>query len=386
MLKQLKDWQGRNIDPKTSGGGGDTVSPPVSSLTGKDGAKGYAATLNDGDYIVLTDYPAHNTLGECYQFRADISGTFGTLAIGKGKKHDADTVVFGNGYNSWIEIDATNVYVKNANASKVVTTSTIAHGLSFSVFIAVNIRWDDDKKLYLTIETYNPNNTYTVPTTDKFSTNINQYTTDGVPYWALTASGRVTAQSIGGILTNCHLSATNKHFHSPLWLFGASFDAHDGWQNYVRQLGYTNFLHNGYPGRNSVRCYSDLQKALNYGCPKYLYWTMRGNGTTEELDTYIGLVKEFCDANGVTLILWYMCNSPAQDIQDAYFAKKAVLDKYIAMGVRYVDAAHALSSDPDNPNGWYDKYCSSDGKHPTARGAYALAMQVLLDIPEIMQY
>ena len=113
---------------------------------------------------------------------------------------------------------------------------------------------------------------------------------------------------------------------------------------------------------------------------------MWGNGTANELDTYSGKVKEICDAKGVTLIIINRPNSTASSIQSNYAAKKAIIDKYIAMGVRYVDSAIALSTNPSSADGWYSGFLSSDGLHPTLLGYEALAFQVLNDIPELMQY
>jgi hypothetical protein len=73
-------------------------------------------------------------------------------------------------------------------------------------------------------------------------------------------------------------------------------------------------------------------------------------------------------------------------VQETYAARKAAIEKYKALGVRYVDSANALSSNPSSADGWYNGYLSSDGKHPTSLGFKSLAMQVLQDLPEIMQY
>lgn len=377
MATQLKDWQGRNIDPKTSGGGGggDSVYPSLSSLTGASGARMELASMSDGGYLVLTDYPFHTTIGECFSFRAKIT-SFDKLLVGRGnysRSTSYDNADFTGDYCGWIEIDNTNVKVCRPNN---VVTATFAHGLTISTWIAVNMFLDDDKVMHITIRTLN----------GEFIQTVNPYVSSSTPYWYTDVVGAIKAVSDGSVLTDCKLSASNKYLHSPFWIFGASYESHGGWIKFVRQMGINHFLQNAYPGRNSDVCYEDFMRALNYGCPKFLYWTMWGNGSTQSLDDRIGDVKDICDNNGTVLIIIDRPNSTAQDTQNAYAAKKAVIEKYKAMGVRYVDSANALSSNPSDPNGWYSDYLQSDGKHPTQLGYKSLAMQVLQDIPEITQY
>lgn len=376
MATQLKDWQGRNIDPETSGGGGGgSVYPSLSSLTGASGARKELASMSDGGYLVLTDYPYHNTIGECLSFRAKVT-SFSKLKVGRGNYSGSSSYDNGNftgTYCGWIEIDNTNVKVCRPNN---VVTGTYAHGLTISTWIAVNMYFDDEYVMHLAIRTLE----------GQFTQDISLYVNDNTPYWYTDAVGAIKAVSDGSVLTYCQLSATNQHLHSPLWIFGASYENYGGWISYVRKMGYKNYLRNGYPGRNSEVCYADFLRALNYGCPKFLYWTMWGNGSAQDLDTYIGNVLSICETNGTTLIIIDRPNSTAQDTQETYAARKAVIEKYKALGVRFVDSANALSSNPSSPDGWYSGYLAADGKHPTALGYKSLAMQVVIDIPEIMQY
>lgn len=77
----------------------------------------------------------------------------------------------------------------------------------------------------------------------------------------------------------------------------------------------------------------------------------------------------------------------AKESEQRWGTISAVIDKYISLGVRYVNTALALSTDPSNPNAWYEGYLNSvDGKHPTPLGYQAIGMQVINDLPEICQY
>lgn len=400
MTTQLKDWQGRNIDPNAQadvnvqqiltsgthiasingipiyapngggGGGGGSVSEYIESVCGKAGIRATKASMSDGEYIALENYPYANTYGECYNFRAKIT-SFSKIKIGRG----TNTVnnAFAGTYRCWLEIDSTNINIYRNSSSLI---GTIAHGLTISTFISVNMRYTEDKKMEVTIMTIG----------GLVSKTINPYTDASSPFWYSDATGMVKAVSDGSTLTDCKLSATNTHYHSPLWIFGASYEQVEGWQSQVRKMGYTNYLINAYPGRNSSICYDDFVRATAFGFPKFLYWTMWGNGSASDLDTYIGQVKALCDAQGTTLIIIDRPNSSATDVQDTYAARKAAIEKYKALGVRFVDSASALSSNPSASDGWYSGYLSSDGKHPTSLGYKSLAMQVLQDLPEIMQY
>lgn len=353
------------------GGGGGSASAYMDSVCGEAGIRASKASMSDGEYIALEDYPYANTCGECYQFRAKIA-SFSRLKIGRGT-NNASNGAFAGTYHCWLEIDDTNIYIYR-NSTQLI--GTIAHGLTISGFITVNMRYTDEKKMYVTIMTLGGVATKI----------INQYSDASTPFWVTDAMGMVKAVSDGSTLTDCKLSATNYHFKSPLWIFGASYEEHSGWQSQVRNMGFSNFLINAYPGRDSATCYADFVRATAFGFPKFLYWTMYGNGSSSDLDTYIGQVKALCDAQGATLVIIQRPNSTATDVQQNYTAKQAVIDSYIAQGVRYVDAASALSSNPSSPDGWYTGFLASDGKHPTQLGHKALAMQVLQDLPEIMEY
>ena len=339
----------------------------TNTVCGVNGIRLSKTSMDNGDYIVALDYPSSNTLGECYSFRANIT-IFDKINIGRGNYGSSiDSNLFGSMYNCWLSIDNTNIKIYKNNNIQI--GADIPHGLIISSFISINMRLGDDKKMYFRLTTL----------TGSFSTILADYYID--------ATGFVKVVSEGSMMYNCQLSAINTHFKSPLWIFGASFEEQNGWQIYTRAMGYTNYLCNAYPGRGSVNCFADFQRALTFGTPKYLYWVMWGNGTSIELDTYIGKVKELCEENDITLIIIDRPNSLASDVQSTYTLRKAVIDKYINLGVRFVNSSLALSTNYSDPNGWYSGFLNSvDGKHPTQLGYAALAMQVIIDIPEIMQY
>lgn len=355
------------------------ASPYVVTSCGVGGIRKMASSLATD--LALDEYPYTNKYGDRIVFKGVISDveTF-NVAIGKGK---FSANGFGDYQNAWIEIDKTNVYAVITPYVNGVATPTksdaIPHGLVIDQFISIFLEYDDSNKMHIVVfSRTNSNQKGHFETTIDYKTTFSK---DGIE-----PRGRIKAVNIGSGVSNCILSCNNTHLRNSLWVFGASYENPQGWTQYAMSYGVKNILVNAYSGRDSKTCWEDFARASRFGMPKYLYWTMWGNGSAADLDTYIGKVKDYCDANGVTLIIISRPNSKATDVQQTYEARKAVIDKYIAMGVRYVDAAFALSSDYDNPDGWYASFANSDGKHPTARGYESLAMQVMLDIPEIMQF
>jgi lysophospholipase L1-like esterase len=131
-------------------------------------------------------------------------------------------------------------------------------------------------------------------------------------------------------------------------------------------------------GANSSTMYRELEYCLNFGTPKYIIWCIGMNDGSEELlyKTYFDKINALCRERGIELILQTIPNVPT--------INKAAINKIIKdSGLRYIDAAAAVGAD-DSGN-WYEGYCD-DGVHPTVLGAKAIASQVLVDFPEIMQY
>lgn len=341
-----------------------------------------AESLSDTEELHISGFPqASKSRGETVTFRANVT-TFNKILIGKSSMTVGNG--FGSAYSSWLEIDNTNIkIIKNATASSSntpVTSKTIAHGLTIQDTINVMIAGKDDGGVHIELSTVG----------NKFTTNVNLYGGDGGTLaWLSNNYGYYKVRSNGSSLTNCKITVANKYIRKPLWIFGASYEStHDStcWPYYAFQSGFQDYYINASPGRASTSAYNDLVRALNFGTPKFLLWTMWGNGTSQELDTYIQNVLDLCNEKGITLIIVNRPNSSASSISSAYTAKKAVINKYINLGVRYWDIAAAVSYNPSASDGWYTGYLQSDGVHPTALGSKAIASQFFIDIPEAMQY
>lgn len=337
-----------------------------------------ASSVADGEQMTTTSYPTGSkSRGESIVFRANVS-TMGRILIGKSYK----TTGFGSGYSSWLEINGTNIVIyKNSSSSSGngSAAKTIAHGLTIQQTINVLIKGLDDGSVFIKVSTVGA----------QFSITVGLYGGDGGNLaWLSNNSGYIRMLSDGSTLTNCKLVVSNKYIRKPLWVLGASYDVtHDtyGWANYI-PADYQDFWICGVPGRDSEGAYADLQRALGLGTPKYLIWTMWGNGTASQLGEYMQMVYELCQTKGIVLVIVDRPNSTDSGVSSSYSARKAVIDTYINLGVRYWDIAAAVSSNPSSTDGWYSGYLQNDGKHPTADGAKAIAMQLLADVPEIMEF
>ena len=146
----------------------------------------------------------------------------------------------------------------------------------------------------------------------------------------------------------------------------------------VKTIGIDNFLTIGLAGGDSGTLFSVLVKALNFGTPRYLIWSLGMNDSYTGWCSYFEKVKELCTSKGIVLVLQTI---PIPNLESN--SNQININTVIkASGYRYIDAAAAMSPDSSWP--WYDGY-TTDGVHPTVIGAKVLAARYLSDFPEFMQ-
>lgn len=241
-----------------------------------------------------------------------------------------------------------------------ITVGSVNHGLALSDYISVAVSTEDDGKWKVTL------NTSTGLFTTEFQMN---YEFSGTAF-----------ATFGSAATNVKLTFGDAMYRRPVWLFGDSYvgiSSDNRWPYYLKALGYLNIMMNGLAGRGSAAALADLQKALAFGCPKVVLWCMGMNDTYSVWSSNMIQVKRLCEQNDIELVLTTIPTTPTQD-------KEAISAAVRDSGLRYIDFYTAVGTNSSGE--WYSGMLASDNVHPTALGAKALAAQVLVDFPEIMQY
>jgi hypothetical protein len=281
-------------------------------------------------------------------------------AVFSGKFDAFTNIEFGHGgvgvYSAfWVKVDSTNVYL-NTYSTQQTTSDPIPHGLSVEDYITCCLCSKGDN-MTLTITTGG----------GTFAHDLGK----------ISACGTVFAK-VGQEMSSVILSASCKDLDKPIWLIGDSYFGITD-QRVIGQLqnmGYTNYLVIGQPGINTSGAIADVRKALEFGTPKILVWYVglndMGNATT--YDGTFKQIKSICESKGITLVLNKVPSILTSE-------QSAVQDYIVNTGLRYIDSNAAVGA---SAQGWYPGMLSSDGAHPTAKGALALATQILVDVPEIL--
>ena len=160
------------------------------------------------------------------------------------------------------------------------------------------------------------------------------------------------------------------------------------WVGVMRNIGVFDFMVNALSGINSTNMMTDAFKAFAYGSPKFAIWGLGMNDGSDAdaqtpkpawltaITSFINLCKE---KNTIPILATIPCVPTINHEGKNAWVK--------ASGYRYIDFAKAVNGDTytSGVNNWYDGMLSSDNVHPTSIGAQALAAQVMVDFPEIMQ-
>lgn len=322
----------------------------IKAQGGNDSSITETSTLSSGSTLEDDEFPLNLKKGLAMSFYAEFS-TFPT------------SIYFGKGYNLWrgywFEIDSTNIVLKSYDTVENIM-DTQSHGLTFDTFIKCSFTVDNEGIANLILQTI----------TGYFKTTFD-YDYEGCNTPFLT--------TIGQDLTDVKMTCGCSEFQRQVWIFGDSYVsvADVRWPYYLHDFGYFNFLLNGLSGGTSEGLYSDLIKCLKYGTPKYIVWLLGMNDSYANFVTYFDKVKELCIGLDIELIVSTIPTVPIVDNE----AKKTYVE---SSGLRYVDFYKAVGADA--LGAWYSGYLYTDQVHPTALGAQALATQILVDFPEIMQY
>ena len=315
------------------------------------------ASLADGNSITATDYPYYIKNNDNIVFEGKIS-TFDTLLVGRG---------YHSYLGVWLKIDTTNVYVIRYSGGVEEILNTQAHGLTISTFIKVVYSFTEDGKLVYIIQSLGGYFRYEATT-----------------LWGGMGSVFVTADGMN--LTDCKVSVSNKELKKQIWCYGDSYFSLNNtrWTHYLRNWGYKNYVLDALSGGNSSQLINDFEQSLKYGCPKFAFWALGMNdGGDTNADTpsssWLTNIQSFisiCVQNGIIPILATIPTVPSTNNEGK--------TKWVRnSGCRYVDFYKAVGANASGE--WYSGYLSSDNVHPDQLGAQALATQLLVDFPEIME-
>ena len=289
-------------------------------------------------------------------------GTFsGITRIGK-----AETQPYGGA----IGFDETNLYEYLGNISTASRTQT--HGLTIKDYVGLVIDLHYNGETVVTLSTNGGSYTWTIP------------------FWR-SQYGQITVYSASA-LSDCVLSYTCEGILKETWLYGDSYFANTGnirWTAYLISKGYSNFLLNAYPGRNSITALASLKTDLELGkVPKRIVWCLGMNDKDGESapnaswKSSLDEVISICEQYNIELVLATIPNVPSTVCLNTY--KNAYVK---ASGYRYIPFAEAISADESST--WYDGMLEivsggGYGIHPTEQGALCLFNCAVSAVPELL--
>lgn len=327
----------------------NAINIALSSL-GNNFCVGTSESISDAQKIEFDNFPWHIKKRCIYSLEANVT----TL----------NEIIFGKGYQSYrgtyIRIDNTNIKLCYYDSTESVK-ETVEHGLTIETIIKIVIYTDNSGYVYVILQTKG---------------GMYKHTFNN---WGSEANFALFLMSNGSELTDIKVNAGCQDFSCPVWAFGDSYFgiSLNRWPGVIRNLGFYNFLIDGLAGQGSSGAYSDLERALNFGTPKYLLWCLGMNDGDSIFKNNFDKVKKLCENKGITLI--------ASTIPSVPDRNKETINQYVKdSGERYIDFYTAMGANSSGE--WYEGYLYTDNVHPTELGAQVLAMQVLMDFPELMQY
>lgn len=325
-----------------------------------------ADTLTNGGVLSLTDYPKAARKGDNVMFSAKIT-SFESIKIGKGCEESY--------LNSWFVIDNSSVTLYYYEGG-VIQVGSANHGLTISEMINVNIVYNGS----VIIKVQSSDGTFE----HEFSQAQSQDPATALKDYYNITNGIVKVVSQNSTLTNVSLSATNKDFKCPIWIFGASYTSvyNNQMIGQLKKIGYFDYYLHGYPGCMSDVAFANLIHALSFGTPQLLVWSIMANDASDTVwENYAQQVVDVCRQKNISLVFVNYADMKQKEFSAR---RQWVIDG----GYRYVDLVEAVqeSTYVYDTDFWYPGFMGSDGIHPTPLGANAMAMQILKDLPEIMQY
>lgn len=282
-----------------------------------------------------------------------------------------DKITIGHGIDvyggAFAEITPTTLNVYNYNTQSNLV-KTVPHGLTILNDIYIEItNFVSKYGFYATIKIVSQGKTYTQ--TEKFD----------FPW--IGCNGNIFIKTGNNTsLSDCKVSWSCKDLLTNIHAFGDSY--FDFWNPKMADLGYSDkFLFDGFGGRKTLQAIAPFNFCLEHGIPKYVLWCLGMNdpdidSVNEDWLSGFNTVTSTCKDKAVTPIFSTIPNTPINNnsYKNAYIKSS---------GYRYVDIAHYVGADAPGSN-WYDGLLSQDKIHPTDKGAYIIAQNIITDLADIL--
>lgn len=317
-------------------------------------------TLDNVDTSTLYEtelFPLYPKLCNNLSFAADVN-QWGDLTIGKGYQSR-------NGL--YVKITSTEVhYIHWYSDTNNETVATVSHNLSVANSAFIRVAW-----------TSNLNHEYQLILSCENGIFVNKQTID----YDMAGKGFVLCD---GSLSNAVLNYSNSQFKKPIWIFGDSYTSltADRWAGVLHKNGISDYMLCGIPGGYSQQMFKDVSICLNFGTPKFIVWCIGMNDRVSgTYNTYMQQLKAICENKGVQLVLMKIPQVPTPE---GYMTIEEAVNQYVTYsGLPYIDAYKAVGATEEGT--WFQGMLSSDNVHPTILGAQAIASQVLVDFPQLLE-
>lgn len=319
----------------------------ASSMTGGHIYQNKLASLSDGYWF--ENFPYFLKKNACVEFFGKC-GSFDSLTFGRGLSTSYCGV--------WVSI-TNNTVTLNEYTTATNILKTVSHGLNIQKFIHVLLDLDDEGVLTVTVSTLGGKFVFTHDVEGTMCGNLYAYTST--------------------TMTDVQVNATCKDLSKPLWILGDSYLGMGESRviGQLREYGFNDYLVSAQAGLGSQLAFAELKKLLLYGTPKTLVWCLGMNDSDSAYQTTLSQLVDLCKAYKIELIVVKVPTVP----NISHESKNTFSSQF---DVRFVDWYGAVGT--NSTGQWYTGCLSGDNVHPTKEGAQILAMQLLVDVPEILSY
>lgn len=329
-----------------------------------------SASMTSGDGL----YSVRNSIirNKKITFKAEVSSSSWEIILANGT---VDNTYDSNTYSNGFQITPTTVKRwsnGNDGANGTIDDTTAwTHGVTIEDRLFVEIAVDDMQIATVKIMS---------------ESGYAERTFGGITFWG--CKGKAYAKIISGTFANAVLGFACSDITKPVWLFGDSYVSmtDNRFPYWLNQSGNDNALINAYPGEADTNAMLDLKSLLEIGTPRFVIWAQGMNdhdSSSSANSSWLSAVTELleiCEEKQITPILATIpnvANSSYNNVKKNAWVR--------ASDERYIDFDGAIGAADEPGATWPTGWLSDDNVHPTQMGARVLAMQAILDAPELSQ-